>query len=73
MKSYLKISPVGGVKQIGSNCTLIETNSQRLLIDCGILFPNEGVFDINYLIVEREIIQKTSCWWYWWNTTNMLE
>ncbi len=57
MKSYLKISPVGGVKQIGSNCTLIETNSQRLLIDCGILFPNEGVFDINYLIPDLSHIE----------------
>ncbi|EQC43499.1 ribonuclease J [Bacteriovorax sp. Seq25_V] len=58
MKNYLKISPVGGVKQIGSNCTLIETSSQKLLIDCGILFPNEGVFDINYLIPDLSAIDN---------------
>lgn len=50
MKDYLKISPIGGVGQIGSNCTLFETAKCKILIDCGILFPRESVFDINYLI-----------------------
>jgi ribonuclease J len=46
----LKITPVGGVGQIGSNMTLIEFNQQRIMIDAGILFPYEDFFDINYLI-----------------------
>lgn len=54
MKNFLKISPVGGVGQIGSNCTLIQTPKVKLLIDCGILFPRESVFDLNYLIPNLE-------------------
>lgn len=49
-KPIFKIKPLGGVGQIGSNMTLIETASERIVIDCGILFPFEDYFDINYLI-----------------------
>ncbi len=48
------IKPLGGVGQIGSNMTLIQTKSERIVIDCGILFPYEDYFDINYLIPNLE-------------------
>lgn len=48
--SVFKIKPLGGVGQIGSNMTLIECMGERVVIDCGILFPYEDYFDINYLI-----------------------
>lgn len=55
MKNKLfKIKPLGGVGQIGSNMTLIECNNERIVIDCGILFPYEDYFDINYLIPNLE-------------------
>ena len=49
-KALLKIKPVGGVGQIGSNMTLIQGANDTILIDAGILFPYEDFFDINYLI-----------------------
>ncbi len=52
--SLFKIKPIGGVGQIGSNMTLIESNGERIVIDCGILFPYEDYFDINYLIPNLE-------------------
>lgn len=48
----LRITPLGGLKQIGSNMFLLEHNSQRALIDCGILFPNDECFGIDYLIPD---------------------
>lgn len=50
--SILKIKPVGGVGQIGSNMTLIMSNSDVILIDAGILFPYEDFFDIDYLVPD---------------------
>lgn len=44
--------PIGGVEEIGSNMTLIKTPTEDILIDCGILFPYEECFDINYLIPD---------------------
>lgn len=49
-----RITPIGGVAQIGSNMTLVESRGRRLLIDCGILFPYEDFFDINYLIPDMD-------------------
>lgn len=52
--NLFKIKPLGGVGQIGSNMTLIECAGERIVIDCGILFPYEDYFDINYLIPNLE-------------------
>ncbi|EQC52295.1 MBL fold metallo-hydrolase [Bacteriovorax sp. DB6_IX] len=61
MKDKLNITPLGGVGQIGSNCTLVQSEDENILIDCGILFPYEDFFDINYLIPDlREVEHKIS-------------
>lgn len=44
--------PLGGVEEIGSNMTLIRTPDEDILIDCGMLFPYEECFDINYLVPD---------------------
>jgi len=44
-----KIKPIGGVGQIGGNCTIIEFKSYRLLIDTGALFPLEEGLGVNIL------------------------
>jgi ribonuclease J len=55
-KPYLKIKPVGGIGQIGSNMTLIQTEKDTILIDAGILFPYEDFFEIDYLIPDLSSI-----------------
>jgi ribonuclease J len=50
--TFLKIKPVGGVGQIGSNMTLLISTSDIVLIDAGILFPFEDFFDIDYLVPD---------------------
>lgn len=47
-----QIRPIGGVGQIGSNMTEICAKNTNIIIDAGILFPNEEFFDINYLIPD---------------------
>lgn len=51
-KPLLKVTPVGGVGQIGSNMTLIQSSKDTIILDAGILFPYEDFFDINYLIPD---------------------
>lgn len=58
MTTILKIKPVGGVGQIGSNMTLIEYENHKVLIDAGILFPYEDFFDIDYLIPDLSSISE---------------
>lgn len=53
-KNFLRISPLGGVGEIGSNMTVFETINEYIIIDYGILFPYDDFYDINYLIVDIE-------------------
>ena len=56
-KIDLKIYPMGGVDEIGSNMTVFETDKYFIAIDYGILFPSDDFFDINYLIVDLKSIK----------------
>lgn len=44
--------PLGGVGEIGSNMILVKSAHEDIIIDCGLLFPYEEAFDINYLIPD---------------------
>lgn len=56
---FFSVLPIGGVEEIGSNMTLIKTPTEDVLIDCGMLFPYEECFDINYLIPDFSLLDET--------------
>lgn len=60
MSNSLTIQPLGGVGEIGSNCTLFETESTKLFVDYGILFPYEDFFNISYLAADIDHLEPTS-------------
>ena len=52
----MRVVPLGGLGEVGRNMTVFEINGQLLVVDCGVLFPEEtqpGVDlilpDINYI------------------------
>lgn len=47
-----QITPIGGSAQIGSNLIHVKSAKSSFVIDCGLLFPYEDFFDINYLIPD---------------------
>jgi ribonuclease J len=47
-REILKITPLGGLSEIGSNTTLIQSIDKNFIIDCGILFPRDDLFGINF-------------------------
>ena len=53
------IQPLGGLGQIGSNMMVIRSPSKKsYIIDCGILFPFEDTFNLNYLIPDFSEIER---------------
>ncbi|MFT4147219.1 MAG: ribonuclease J [Micrococcaceae bacterium] len=40
-KDTLRIVPLGGLGQIGRNMAVFEINGKLLIVDCGVLFPDE--------------------------------
>lgn len=56
---YFSVLPIGGVEEIGSNMTLIQSDNEQIVIDCGMLFPYEECFDINYLIPDFSLLDPS--------------
>jgi ribonuclease J len=40
-RGALRITPLGGVGEIGRNMTVFEYDGKLLVVDCGVLFPEE--------------------------------
>lgn len=39
-KGALRVLPLGGLGEVGRNMTVLETKGKLLIVDCGVLFPN---------------------------------
>ena len=40
-KGVLRVTPLGGLGEVGRNMTVYEINGKLLIVDCGVLFPEE--------------------------------
>jgi len=46
----LKVYALGGLEEIGRNCTVFECGDDIVIIDMGMMFPEEGMPGIDYII-----------------------
>jgi len=57
-KEKLKIIPLGGVGEIGKNMTVIEYKNDIIVIDCGMMFPEEEMLGIDIVIPDITYLLK---------------
>ena len=60
MNSKLRIIPLGGLGEIGKNMTVIEYEDEIIIVDAGIMFPENDMLGIDLIIPDYNyILDKT--------------
>ena len=54
----LRIVPLGGIGEIGRNMTVFEMNGKLLIVDCGVLFPEEHQPGIDVILPDFGYIRN---------------
>ena len=57
-KGSMRITPLGGLGEIGRNMNVIEYNGHLLLIDCGVLFPEEEQPGVDLILPDFSYIKN---------------
>ena len=56
-RATLRVIPLGGVGEIGRNMTVYEIDGKLLIIDCGVLFPEETQPGVDLILPDFEPIR----------------
>ena len=54
----VRITPLGGLGEIGANMTVFETNTSAIIVDVGMSFPEESMLGVDILIPDFDYVRK---------------
>ncbi len=57
-KEKIRITPLGGLGEIGGNITVFETEKEAILIDVGMSFPDEDMHGVDILVPDFTYIRE---------------
>ncbi|HET8604701.1 MAG TPA: ribonuclease J [Marmoricola sp.] len=56
-KGGLRVTPLGGLGEVGRNMTVFEYDGRLLIVDCGVLFPEEAHPGVDLILPDFESIR----------------
>lgn len=56
-KDTLRVVPLGGLGEVGRNMTVYEINGKLLIVDCGVLFPEESQPGVDLILPDLNYIK----------------
>ena len=54
----MRIVPLGGCGEIGRNMTVIETNDDLVVVDCGLMFPDDEMYGVDIVINDFTYVRE---------------
>jgi len=58
MSGSLRIIPLGGLGEVGKNITVIESDGEILVVDCGLAFPEPEMLGIDLVIPDATFLAE---------------
>ena len=55
---YVRVVPLGGCGEIGRNMTAIETNDDLVVVDCGLMFPDDEMYGVDVVINDFTYVRE---------------
>lgn len=55
----LRIVPLGGLGEVGMNSMVVEEDGRRVLIDCGVMFPNDQVLGVEVAVPDFTYLRES--------------
>jgi len=56
-RECLRILPLGGVEEIGLNMTVLEYGDDAIVVDAGLMFPEEDMHGVDYVIPDMTYLR----------------
>src|SRR5438128_8783490 len=53
----LRIVPLGGLGEVGRNMAVFEINGKLLIVDCGVLFPEEHQPGVDLILPDFSVVR----------------
>ncbi len=57
-QNRLRIIPLGGVEEIGINCTVFEYKEKIVVVDMGLGFPDANMYGVDYIVPNVDYLVK---------------
>ncbi|WP_373001782.1 ribonuclease J [Sulfurimonas sp.] len=57
-KSKVRVTPLGGLGEIGGNITVFETDKEAILVDIGMSFPDEDMHGVDILVPDFTYLRQ---------------
>ena len=57
-EAYTRVVPLGGCGEIGRNMTVVETNEDLVIVDCGLMFPDDEMFGVDVVINDFTYVRE---------------
>jgi ribonuclease J len=57
-KDKLRVIPLGGLGEIGKNMMVLEYDDQLLVVDCGVMFPEEEMLGVDLVIPDVSYLRE---------------